>query len=74
MCGYAQETSVDEGGPSNLTCESGDNQLRNGYLMGLAAFMRNIHEKTLKKDFKLTDYEVDKVFEYMAQNGGNRAE
>ena len=74
VCEYAQETAVNEGGPSNLTCESGDNQLRNGYLMGLAAFMRNIHEKTLKKDFKLTDYEVDKVFEYMAQNGGNCAE
>ena len=74
VCGYAQETSVDEGGPSNLTYESSDNQLRNGYLMGLAAFMRNIHEKTLKKDFKLTDYEVDKVFEYMAKKGGNCTE
>lgn len=74
VCGYAQETSVDEGGPSNLTCESNDNQLRNGYLMGLAAFMRNIHEKTLKKDFNLTDEEVAKVFEYMAQKDGNCTE
>lgn len=71
--GLPQDT-VNEGCPSNIICEANDGQFRNGYLMGLAAFMRNIHEKTLKKDFKLTDYEVNKVFEYMAQNGGNCTE
>ena len=64
--GYAQETVADEGGPSNLTCGSSDNQLREGYLQGLAAFMRSIHEKTLRKDFNLSDEEVGKVFGYMA--------
>lgn len=40
---------------------------RRGYLMGLAEFLRNIHEKDLKKNFSLSDYEVRLVFEYMAQ-------
>ena len=40
---------------------------RRGYLMGLADFLRNIHEKDLKKKFSLSDYEVCLVFEYMAQ-------
>ena len=71
---YMQETLANGEGPSNQIYESGDNQFRNGYLMGLAAFMRTIHEKTLRKDFKLTDYEVNKVFEYMAQTDGNRTE
>lgn len=74
VCDYMQETLSDGEGPSNQICESGDNQFRNGYLMGLAAFIRNINEKTLKKEFRLTDYEVNKVFEYMAQTDGNHAE
>ena len=68
------QDTINESGPSNVTCETSDNQLRNGYLMGLASFMRNIHEKTLKKDFNLTDYEISKVFEYMAQTPPNGRE
>ena len=44
---------------------------RRGYLRGLAAFLRNIHEKDLKKNFSLSDYEVCLVFEYMAQTPPN---
>ena len=44
---------------------------RKGYLMGLADFLRNIHEKDLKKNFSLSDYEINLVFEYMAQTPPN---
>lgn len=44
---------------------------RRGYLMGLADFLRNIHEKDLKKNFSLSDYEINLVFEYMAQTPPN---
>ena len=44
---------------------------RKGYLRGLAAFLRNIHEKDLRKNFSLSDYEICLVFEYMAQTPPN---
>ena len=73
--GYLREFTTEESHQPifYVPCET-DSQLRNGYLMGLASFMRNIHEKTLKRDFKLTDHEVNIVFEYMAQKDGNCTE
>ena len=49
------------------TASDGLDTERRGYLMGLASFLRSMHEKALKSNFNLSDYEVNLVFEYMAQ-------
>ena len=53
---------------------NGPDAERRGYLMGLASFLRNMHEKTLKSDFNLSDYEVNLVLEYMGQTPPNGKE